>query len=271
MNNQRGQVLLITIMLLATVLTVTLAVTFKSTTETQLTKLEEESQKALAAAEAGIEAALKSGSADIGALDVGNFTGQATSGPKPSSPTTFVSPLLQKDQQYTFYLADPNNGFSSPHTGNLFLYYGLTGTSECDLTQSADDLGLELTVVYDNPTKIQRLIADSSKRFGGTAGLTVTASGSYTAIDNQKFYCRVTIASGALNITYPNPKFLIARVFFNQTQTRVGFQNTTSGIDLPTQGKYITSEAKSSTGVTKRVQLFQSYPQIPAEFFVTSF
>ena len=59
MRSQQGQVLLITIMLLATVLTVVLAVTFKSTTETQLTKLEEESQKALAAAEAGVEVAIK--------------------------------------------------------------------------------------------------------------------------------------------------------------------------------------------------------------------
>ena len=70
MKNQKGQILLITIMLVATVLTVVLAVTFKSTSETQITKLEEQSQKALTAAEAGIEAALQqeSGSVSIGSL-----------------------------------------------------------------------------------------------------------------------------------------------------------------------------------------------------------
>ena len=46
-NNQSGQILLIVIMLLAVTLTVTLAVSFRSTTDTQLTKLEEESQNLL--------------------------------------------------------------------------------------------------------------------------------------------------------------------------------------------------------------------------------
>ena len=59
---KRGQILLITVMLLATVMTIVLSVSFKSVTETQITKLEEESQKALAAAEAAIEVALKNNS-----------------------------------------------------------------------------------------------------------------------------------------------------------------------------------------------------------------
>src|SRR3990167_1007022 len=59
MKNKRGQILLITVMLLATVMTIILSVSFKSITETQVTKLEEESQKALAAAEAAVETAIK--------------------------------------------------------------------------------------------------------------------------------------------------------------------------------------------------------------------
>ena len=59
MKSQKGQILLITVMLLATVMTIVLSVSFKSVTDTQVTKLEEESQKALAAAESAIEVALK--------------------------------------------------------------------------------------------------------------------------------------------------------------------------------------------------------------------
>ena len=50
-KNEKGQVLLITIMLLAAAVTVVMTIAFNSTTETQITKLEEDSQKALSAAE----------------------------------------------------------------------------------------------------------------------------------------------------------------------------------------------------------------------------
>src|SRR3989344_5924041 len=131
MNKQQGQILLISIMLVATLLTVVLAVTFKSTTETQLTKLEEESQKALSAAEAGVEAALQQGSGSVtigtGSLSsLSGFSGEATVGS--ITDTNFVSPLLQKDQQYTFYLSE-YPGFANPLTGvPLLLYFMTEGT-----------------------------------------------------------------------------------------------------------------------------------------------
>ena len=125
MKNQKGQILLITIMLVATVLTVVLAVTFKSTSETQITKLEEQSQKALTAAEAGIEAALQqeSGSVSIGSLpgfSGSGFSGQASV--ESIRDSKFVSPLLLRDQQYTFYLAD-YPGFANPLSGYLAVYF----------------------------------------------------------------------------------------------------------------------------------------------------
>jgi len=58
-NREKGQVLLITIMLLAAAITVVMTIAFTATTETQITKLEEDSQKAMAAAEAALEAAIQ--------------------------------------------------------------------------------------------------------------------------------------------------------------------------------------------------------------------
>src|SRR3989344_1174257 len=130
MKNKKGQILLITIMLVATLLTVVLAVTFKSTTETQLTKLEEDSQKALAAAEAGVEAALKQNVntslsiADLPNMSNSGFTGDATI--ETIADNDFVTPLLQKDQQYTFYLSD-YPGFANPLNGTLAVYFQSEG------------------------------------------------------------------------------------------------------------------------------------------------
>ena len=148
---QKGQILLITIMLVATILTVVLAVTFRSTTETQLTQLEEESQKALSAAEAGVEAVLQQSigsSVSIASLPniAGTgFSGQATVGS--ITGPTFVAPLLQKDQQYTFYLSD-YPGFANPLNGSLDLYF--MSESSCP--------SLELTLITPTNSVARRLI-----------------------------------------------------------------------------------------------------------------
>ena len=105
-RNRPGQVLLIAVMLLATVITVVMTIAFNATTETQVARLESDSQKALAAAEAGVDAVIKqsvdSSGVKIESMGSGQFGQQGISGnaqvvgvPVPY----FVTPLLQKDEQ----------------------------------------------------------------------------------------------------------------------------------------------------------------------------
>ena len=258
-GRRSGQVLLIVIMLIAVVLTVVLTVTFTSRTETQLTKLEEENQKALAAAEAGIEAALKAGAsiADFSGLNVPEgFSGSATV--TPATGTEFVSPFLPAGQQYTFYLSD-YPGYANPFTGALRVHYGTASGQDCNA------IALEITIVSGtaSPYTFTRYIADTGNKLTsnqndvGVAGSPIVAG--------QDFSCRTS------NITPPaNSRFMLVRTI--SAGTKVGFSS--QGNPAPSfnsQGKYIDSEAESPTGVTKIVQLFQSNPQIPADFFVTSF
>ena len=58
-------------------------------------------------------------------------------------------------------------------------------------------------------------------------------------------------------------QFLLVRVLY--APTKLFFLRDTN---LPIQGRTVSSEATSSTstGVSKKVVLFQSYPQIPGEF-----
>ncbi len=245
MKKKRGQVLLITVMLLATALTVILSVSFKSTTDTQLTKLEEESQKALAAAEAGIEAALKQGTiANIGSLPgLGDFTGSASI--ETTTTNSFITPLLLKDEQYTFYLANytsPNN-FSNYWSGNLTICFG--------------NVALEITLIKSDNTLTRYAVNPSNSSIINNG---VSASSGSNNCPESSFSNNYSLAS------ISNTKLMIARVIGGQT--KIGIKGSSV---LPLQGKTIVSEAKSKTGVTKKVILFQSYPQIPANFFVTSF
>jgi hypothetical protein len=249
-----GQVLLLSLMLIATVLTVFLSVSFKSTTETQITKLEEENQKALAAAEAGIEAALKQGTiTNIGALsaDLNGYSGVATCDTSYNK-TYFISPLLQKDKQYTFYFADYNassNSFSNYWSGNLTVYF----------MSGSDPVALELTTIGNSGT-ITHYLLDPDNLIPANSGKTPVTSYNYYSLNGVAF------SRKSISISLSNTKLVIARVF--SSSTKIGLDG--GGTILKSQGKTCTSTATSTTS-TKKVILFQSYPQIPADFFVTSF
>jgi len=253
MKNKPGQILLITVMLLATVMTIVLSISFKSVTETQVTKLEEESQKALAAAEAAIEATLKSGTTAIigeGMLSsLTGFTGEATIDTVTS--TKFTSPSIIKDGSYTFYLGDYNVDTkiidaSTNQTITLCFQSGTTNPA------------IEVTLVKSSGVKKYVIDDPSSSR-----------------IDNALDASTIPCSNGYV-FSYPvsgtdignDGKFLLVRVLY--ASTKLFFYRD---LNLPLQGRTITSQATSSTstGVSKKVVLFQSYPQIPSEFFVTSF
>lgn len=256
MNNQRGQILLIIIMLMAVVTTVVLAVSFTSITETQISKLEEENKKALAAAEAGIESAIRKranvsfGSGEL--TSITGYTGGANIVPAVSG-TEFISPLIQKDDQYTLYLAQYTPG--PPAT------YGPSTNQNvrvCFASAGGAPPAIEIALIKSGAAPIIRYVVDPSSRITNalfaTAGCAGVAGYSYS----------YTIPAADIGV---NARFLVVRTLY--TSTRFAFAGSGS---LPTQGLLVESTATASTtGVTKKVRLFQSYPQLPPEFFSTSF
>jgi len=249
----KGQVLLIAVMLLATVITVVMTIAFNSTTETQVIKLEEDSQKALAAAEAGIDAVIKqSVSSSVQINSLGQFNSQGITGEAQVatvSKPTFVSPLLQKDEQYMFYLSDYPTFANPPQLGDLLNLFFVSEVGQCP--------SIEILIVTN--TYAQERYAFNT--CASTITNASTATNSTTEIENISFawMVQLPITNGIVMFT----KIYGAR-------TKLGFKFDT-GSALPAQGKLIESEARTTSGVVKRVQLFQSFPQIPSNFFMTSF
>ena len=245
----KGQILLITVMLLATVMTIVLSVSFKSVTDTQVTKLEEESQKALAAAESAIEVALKNNStATLGSggsselNSVTGFSGSATI--ESLAETTFTTSIIPKDGSYTFYLGNYNlatKTIDTPYFNrNILLCFKLGSAVEATLVKS---------------NGVAKYLGDSTGTIIGAPTGTCNGNVTYTK--------SIDIPAD------PNGQFLLVRVLY--ASTKLFFSS--NGINLPIQGRTVSSQATSSTstGVSKKIVLFQSYPQIPAEFFSTSF
>jgi len=266
MQNRNGQVLLIAVMLLATVITVVMTIAFNATTETQVTRLEIDSQKALAAAEAGIDAMVKQpigSSVQISSL--GQFNSQGISGTaqvSSVSKTTFVTSLLRKDEQYTFYLSD-YPGFAHPWTGSFDLYLG-SENGECP--------SVEVTIIK-NTYLLDRYAYNTCSGTETIAQGTLATDISTTPkeIDSVEFNYKLD------TIIVPNPiepsstSGLVAFIKVLGGRTKLGFQSTDPTLPLPLQGKTVASEARTASGVVKKVELFQSYPQMPSTFFMTSF
>jgi len=251
MKNQSGQILLIVVLLSTVLLTIGFSVSQITTQETQIAKLEEESKKAFAAAEAGLDRALKEVPVAGGSILI-SFEGvtgmaevQSTQG------TTFTTPLLRKDEQYTFYLAD-YPGFVNPWSGgDLKICFG-------------SDVALELTLIKQDYSIIKYAVNPTSTSIISNASSASSVNPDDCPTDFN-FTNKYPISSADIS----NSRLLIGRVMANSSiSTKIGFKGPAN---FPIQGKTITSSATTSTGVSKKIQLFQSYPQIPADFFVTSF
>ena len=260
----QGQILLILVMIMAIAITIVLTITFTTRTDTQLTKLEEESQKALAAAEAGIESSLKS-NAPINNLEtMGGLGSNITSGTTSITTTDtdiFISPNITSGEAYTVYLGAYTPGspatYANSRANDVTICFGDT-TSQPSLDIS---LVKDPTAVPPAVPPVKRYLADPGSKFGGSNKLQVL-TGATACPGYSDFNYSVVIPAGDVLV---NTRLLVIRALFGSTKLLVSQAN------LPAQGKTVTSQATTKTGVTKKVQLFQSYPQIPGEFFFTSF
>lgn len=256
-TRESGQILLILVMIMAIAITIVLTITFTTRTDTQLTKLEEESQKALAAAQAGIESSLKSNTAINNLETMGGLGSNITTGSTSITTTDediFTSPNIVSGEAYTVYLGAYTPG--SPAT------YGPSSGKDITIcfgdTTSQPSLDISLLKDPALVTPVKRYLADPGSKFGGSNKLGIING----CTGYPEFAYSVVIP--ALDVG-ANSRLLIIRTLFGSTKLLV------SQTDLPAQGRTVTSQATTKTGVTKKVQLFQSYPQIPAEFFFTSF
>jgi hypothetical protein len=276
-NKVRGQALLITIMLVSVALTVVLAMSYTARTDLQLSKLEEENQKALAAAEAGIEALANVPQPQAGtvtrlnintAIENDELKKLIVEAKKENvAGREFASPLVQQSSQYTLYLSN-YPGFSSPYSGTIKIYY-----SQEYVAAPCDDNAIEIKIIYGcygplfENCKIKSFISDKNKLLGGDETDNIYNAQKDMEIAQETFKCETKeIVFSQDPAKYDNAKIMVVRPIFKST--KIGFVGNPI---LPSQGSVIESTAETPSGVSKKIQLFQSHPQIPAEFFITSF
>ena len=262
-EKQKGQVLLIVVLVMIVALTVGLSLISRSITNLRTSTEEAESQKALAAAEAGIEQALESGQdIQLASFESGDVNIQYSTDVEAVDGTEFLvngGNTVAKDDGADVWLSEYSNDdtiFTVGRTsGSLTIYWG-EGTSDCQ-SSPQEIAALEITLFTgskDNPT-IDRFTAEpcQSRKTINNFG-DVQAGGS---VDGVSFNWSKTIppAPG----TYTNG--LILRIVPVYSDAKIGIKASTA---LPLQGNLITSTGEAGK-THRKINVFQGHPRIPAE------
>ena len=264
-NNQAGQVFLIVVLIMVIGLTVGLSVASRSVTNLKSSLEEENSQRAFAAAEAGIEKALKSG------VSTGEVSfGEANTKIKSVSVTSINGSsirlqgdaLIDKNDGADIWLSDNITQplLGATWTGTMNIFWGDENTCSVANTTAGVEIILfskapapatnviSQRYVY-NPCQVERPTGDVS-----SPGPSKTFSGSPAR--EYKF------STGNIQVT----DGYIARVIPLYAPTHIGVEHTDTTGAWPEQGKQISSTGTAG-GTTRRIDYYQGWPKIPNEIF----
>lgn len=283
-NGQQGQVLLLLIMVMGTLVIVAMTAIFQSTNQVQITGSAQNSQRALSAAESALEAALLNPSAvgtpvsfaDLGltslsGIDLENSTVRM----EEKRDSVFTIQNLDPDSQYTFYLSEYTYSggavtWGFPYGGRFSMVYTSDQTTP---ELICTDTAIEFILIYDvNPAdsalQVKTLIADAGNQIDedATDPNIVTdddifyesfPEGGATeppVVEEQAYECE----THALDTRdYPNPRVLLIRPYFAPTKIALRTElpaNSTNYPLFPPQGRTFTAVARTSAGVTPTTQ-----------------
>ena len=256
-KKEAGQVLLIIVLVMVVALTVGLSVISRSITTIRTSREEASSQKALAAAEAGIEQVLKTNTP----IPIGTFfTGepQTTYG-------TIVNAVLgtqvlvnggntvPKDEGADIWLVDHNAdgtpNFSSPWSGDLTIYWG-------DSSGDCNNAALEIAVISGSQASpiLTRYAYDPCSSRRSNNNFSPSSPG---GVVNGKSFA----FSAALP---PITSGLVARAVPLYKSSAIG---VIASIALPSQG-FIIDSTGVSQGTSRKIIVFKGHPQLPVQYFL---
>jgi Tfp pilus assembly protein PilX len=256
---ESGQALVLVLLALAVVLTIVLFVLSRSITDISISSSESEAVSAFSAAEAGVEQALVIGTGGTSAVGSASYTSQVTN--VAQGLTGFVYPIdLNSGDSMTLWLKSQDS--SSDFTGsNLKICWGKVGAYADQSLMPA----IEAVVFYEttagNPATARIYRAAYDPNASRRANNSFAAPDGTCEIAGQSFQFSVTLSLVGL----ANPQFAFVRMFYNtDTAQPIAFDSADAHL-FPTQGILVDSSGTSGQS-SRKVQVFQGWPEIPAPF-----
>ncbi|OGH18473.1 MAG: hypothetical protein A3F31_01660 [Candidatus Levybacteria bacterium RIFCSPHIGHO2_12_FULL_38_12] len=263
-NFEKGQALLVVVLIMIVSLTVGLSIASRSITNIRTSSEEASSQRAFSAAEAGIEVALQTGVASL--LEGQDVANNATI--KQVTITTVSGSkfllngggAIPRDDGYDVWLSDYPNYANPWNNGDVTFYWG---SQICGSGNESLVAALEFILITGNkqtPVASRYAVDPCTLRRNNNNFSTPGPSGSINGINfSYSYKIPVAIQNGLLIRVVP--------LYAHAVVGAVGVDST-SGLDknLPPQGTQIVSTGQSA-GTQRKIQVFQGYPRVPSEFF----
>jgi hypothetical protein len=276
-SNQRGQTILIVVLVMVIGATVGLSLVARSITNLRIANEQASSQQALSAAEAGVEKAiqgLRQGQQiQISGQNLSNNAQIESVGVAPSSGISFLvngGGTVEKDDGVDVWLSDYSSDaskiYNNQWSGILNIYWG-------NSIDGCSDAAIEITVitgtlVANKPanTSVTKYASDACTTRGNNFS---TPVGGGSTINGINFTHSVSITVPDTNQSVPasNKGFFLRIVpIYSSAVFAVTANNA-----LPSQGYTISSTGvslqNSQNPVKRKIVVFQGYPQIPVELF----
>lgn len=266
-NPQSGQILLVVVLAAVVALTVGLSVVSRTITNTRITTDEADSQKALSAAEAGVERLLSTGGSSQ-TTTFGNDSRFSATSTNISGEQILVNGgnEIDQDDGVDVWLSDYEpTQYANKWSGNLRVYWA--SNSQTDCTENA---ALELVLITGSDVAsaaVTRYAFDpcSTRRSGNGFSPTsvsdpnqITTSNTNILGQDFNYYVTIPVTSG-----------FIMRIVPLYADTRIAIRGYTSGNqpqNLPSQGKLVESTGTAGDA-TRKVRVYQGYPKLPTEYF----
>ncbi len=279
--SEKGQALLIVVLVMVIVLTVGLSLASRSITNLRNSTDEAASQAAFSAAEAGVEQAVKLGDTNGAAI-----LSDVSLHDKNNSQISNVDISLIDGSQFLLNNGNPvfqddgTDVWLSPHTdtpsqlfqtawnGTLTVHWG-TNTDGCS------DPAMEVLVISGtrlSPTLKKYAFDQCATRRSVNSFCAVGAGGSCPTSAAGAFVVDGINGSATFNyrMQIDVTSGLLARVIPLYKAGTIGIK----GAGLPIQGKIITSTGTaggSDTQTVRKISFFQGYDSVPSEFFFSIF
>lgn len=302
-RHEQGQILLVVLLAMATIVTLSLSVVSRSVTDVSVTAVEDESLRAFSAAEAGVEEALvqavpvgASVARDLGVglddpdplvTEEANYTAVVDRYPKSAFGTDYVYPFdLVSGESATLWLVEHNDtkevddscGASTECFADteIRLCWGNPGTAD----NTSETPAVEFSIVYeDTGLQIARVALDphSGSRPGTNKFQSVGGGGcNNVGEENRNFEFRYDVDLGPGGFDLPagvlsgfggGLKYVKARLLYNtNTPQSLAFISSSGSPDVfPAQGKIIDSTGTSGDA-NRRVEVITLFPEPPSVF-----
>lgn len=266
-SSERGQILLITVLVMIIALTVGLSVASRSITSLRISTEEENSVRAFSAAEAGIEQVLKSRTPITSPQ---TLTNEATIREVKLSKlqgTEFIlnsGNLVEKNDGTDIWLIDHNSDGSLNYTSG---WQGVAGAAALSIYWGADsnpcnNAAIEMTVLSGSGASqtISRYPFDPCAARQASNNFSLASLGSYS-VGGKNFFNSATIliTNGLLVRVVP--------IYFSTPFGVRGCDSAGANCNvLVNQGNVIESTGTSGT-TQRKITVFQGFAELPSEVF----